>query len=193
VNPGAITPLRAIAVLALLGLAGCSTPGLPELYVPLVPGASHGYADKPIGERRFEVSYVAPPQTAFTFDGPSGRQASDAELARAYDLAMLHAADLTIANGFSAFRVVNRANDVDVRNYRTYRDPYWAGYPGWYTGWRRHPYYWGYPWYGWYDDRYAVLSTRVALTVELLPEAEPDALDARQVQSELRARYAPPA
>jgi hypothetical protein len=44
-----------------------------------------------------------------------------------------------------------------------------------------------------HDDRYAVLSTRVALTVELLPEPRPDAFDARRVQSELRARYAPPA
>jgi hypothetical protein len=187
-----MTPFRPPLVIAVLALAGCSTPGFTELYAPLVPGATYGYSDKPIAEQRYEVTYVAPRQTAFTFEGPSGRQVSDAELARAYDFALLRAADIALANGAAAFRVVNRLNDVDVRNYWYYRDPYWPAYPGWYGGWRGHPYYWGYPWYGPYDDRYAVLATRVVLTVDLITVPAPDAFDARRIQSELRSRYAEP-
>jgi hypothetical protein len=130
---------------------------------------------------------VAPLQTAFSFAGPGGRQETDAEVARAFDLALLRAADVAAANAAPAFRVVDRVNDVNVRDYPTYRDPFW--YPGW-----RRPYYpyGGWPYGPFYDESYASLAVRVTLTVELLSAVESGAYDVQNVQATIRGRYAMP-
>jgi hypothetical protein len=173
------------ACLALLA-AGCAERGIEQLYVPLGTGAGYGYTDHPAGDRRFVVTYDAPVRTAFSFNGVEGKRETDAQVARAFDLALLHAADIAIANGAPAFRVSNRENDVNVRSYPSYRDPFW--YPGW-----RHP---GYP-YAWsygpfYDEGYAALSARVTLTIELENDVGEGSYDARNVQATIRARYTVP-
>jgi hypothetical protein len=171
------------AIAMLLLTAACAPMGLKELYVPRAGGAGYGYAEQSLGDRRFQIVYDAPLQTAYSV----GPQQKAQELGRSFDLALLRAADIALANGMPAFRVVDRVNDVDVRAYPSYRDPFW--YPGW-----RRPYY-GYPWAydPFYDNSYQVLSTRVNLTIELLPAVEDGAYDARNVQATIRARYAVPA
>ena len=180
--------LRCAALLLALALAACASPRtLQDLYVPLGPN-SFGYAEQPAGDRRFQVSYVAPLETGFSFSGPSGQQEVDAHVARAFDLALLRAADVAAASGAPAFRVVDRLNDVNVRNYPSYRDPFW------YPGWRRPYYYYPYGWpYGpFYDESYATLAVRATLTIELLQAVEPGAYDVRNVQATIRGRYAVP-
>ena len=182
-------PLRVLRQAAVcLGLlaAGCAERGIEQLYVPLGTGAGYGYTDQPAGDRRFVVTYDAPVRTAFTFSGSEGKRAADTELARAFDLALLRAADVALTNGAPAFRVAERVNDIYVRNYPSYRDPFW--YPGW-----RRPYYpYGWPYGPFYDDSYVAMNIRVTLTVELAFEVESGAYDARNVQATIRARYAVP-
>jgi len=141
-----------------------------------------------VGERRFQVSYVAPLQTGFSF----AQQETDARMARAFDLALLRSAEVAAANGAAAFRVIDRLNDVNQRSYPTYRDPFW--YPGW--GWRRPYYPYASPYGGFYgplyDDSYATLAVRVTLTVDLLSAMESGAYDAQNVQATIRGRYTPP-
>jgi hypothetical protein len=181
--------LRHMAVLLLaLAVAACATPRtLQDLYVPLGPN-SFGYAEQPAGDRRFQISYVAPLQTGFSYAGPSGRQEADADVARAFDLALLRTADVAAANGATAFRVVDRVNDVNVRSYPSYRDPFW--YPGWRRPFYPYPYAW--PYGPFYDESYATLAVRVTLTVELLPVVEAGAYDVQNVQATIRGRYAMP-
>jgi hypothetical protein len=183
--------IRKIVALALaLLVAGCvQQRGFQQLYVPLGTGVGHGYTDRPTAERRFVVTYDAPIQTAFSVGGGEVRRAADGELARAYDLALLRSAEIALANGATAFRVIERTNDVDVRNHPVYRGPYWRPY------WTRA---WGYPYgplgwpYGPYDDGYATLSARVTLDIELLQTVEQGAYDAQNVLATIRARYATP-
>ena len=181
--------LRFLVVILALLTVGCATErSLQQLYVPLGTGSGFGYTEQPVGERRYKATYDAPIHTAFTFNGPEGRRDADAELARAYDLALLRAAEIALANGAPAFRVVDRTNDVDVRNH-----PAYFGGPWWPYGWHRA---WAYPYGGPYgpyrDDNYASLSARVTLTVELLPALEPGAFDAARTQVEIRNRYSVP-
>jgi hypothetical protein len=185
-------PLRTILAFALVLLvAGCAQRGFQQLYVPLGTGSGFGYTDQPAGDRRFIVTYDAPIHTAFTFSGSAGRRTADGEIARAYDFALLRAAEIALANGARGFHVVDRTNDVDVRNHTAYRDPFWRPY------WRR-PF--GYPYgpfgwphaYGFYDDSYATLSARVTLNIELTASVDQGTFDAQSVLATIRARYATP-
>ncbi len=178
-----------VAVALVLALAGCAAPTLEELYVPL-GGGGYGYSAHMVGERQAVVTYDAPLDTAFSYEGPSGQQAVDAKLALAHDLALLRAADLALSKGFPAFRVTNRTNDVNVRRYY---DPYAYGYG--YPFYRHHfypyPYFnpYGFP----YQDSYDVLYVRVTLNVTLEPKVERGAYNAAEVHQTLAARYAPKA
>lgn len=179
--------VRPLAVCLVLLATGCAEPGIKELYVPLGTGAGYGYTDHPAGDRRFVVTYDAPVRSGFSLNGIEGKRESDTEVARAFDLALLHAADIALANGALAFRVSNRENDVNMRNYPSYRDPFW--YPGWYRP--GYPHAW--PYYGpFYDEGYAALKVRVTLTIELESVVGEGSYDARNVQATIRARYAAP-
>jgi hypothetical protein len=178
---------RIAAILVFASLAAACAPqrSLEDLYVPLGVGAGYGYTEEPVGERRFKIAYDTPVSTAFTYAGPAGKREANSELARAFDLALLRAAEIALANGAPAFRVADRLNDVDVRNYVAWRDPFY--YPHWRRPW------WGYPSpYHAYAEDYATLDARVTLTVDLLPTLESGAYDALRTQSEIRARYARP-
>ena len=182
-----MTLARVAAVLIVASLATSCAPqrSLQDLYVPLGVGSGYGFTEQPIGDRRFKITYDMPVSTAFTFAGPSGQREANTELARAFDLALLRAAEIALVNGAPAFRLVDRVNDVNVRNYVAWRDPFY--YPYWRRPW------WGYPHpYHVYPEDYATLDTRVTLTVELLPTLEPGAYDALRTQAEIRARYARP-
>ncbi len=177
-----------VALVLALGLAGCAPRTLQQLYVPSGSGAGYGYAAHMVGARDAVVTYDAPLDTAFTYEGPAGQQAVDATIAQAHDLALLRAADLALAQAFPAFRVTNRTNDVNVRRFY---DPYPFGFG--YPYYHRHgfpPYFtpYGFP----YEDSYEVLYVRVTLNVTLEPSVTKGAYNAAEVQTTLRARYAPP-
>jgi hypothetical protein len=183
-----VNGFRRAFVLAILLLSiACAPRGLKQLYVPLGAGAGYGYTEQAAGDRRFQISYVAPLETAFTFAGNDGRIEKETQLARAFDLALLRSADVALANGAPGFRVSDRVNDVDVHSYPSYRNPFW--YPGWYRPYY-HPYAW--PYWSYYDDSYETLSVRVTLTVELVSDVEAGAYDALNVQATIQARYAVP-
>ena len=186
--------LRLLFVVAIaLVVAGCAAErGFQQLYVPLGAGSGFGYTEQPAGERRFVVTYDAPIHTAFSFDGSEGRRAADGEVARAYDFALLRAAEIALAQGMPAFRVVDRTNDVDVRNRPSYRGPFWNPYWARPYGYPYGPFAWPYAYGPYYDEGYARLSARVTLNVELLPTVEQGAFDAQNMLATIRARYATP-
>jgi hypothetical protein len=179
-----LSPLPRLAVLALLALAGCAAPTIEQLYVPLSGGAGYGYTEYMLPDRQAVVTYDAPIDTAFSYEGPGGQQAIDATLGKAYDLALLRSSDIALASGFAAFRVTNRTNDVNVRQFY---EPSYYGYP--YFRRFGHPFYdpFGFPPY----DGYQVLYTRVTLNVTFEGRVEKGTFDAAEVRTTIRARYAP--
>jgi hypothetical protein len=76
--------------LAAVVLTACST---PTVYGPASTPSAVGFSDSAIDHDRWRV----------TFTGGSGADAQ-----RVGDLALLHAADLTIAHGYDWFRVTDR-------------------------------------------------------------------------------------
>ena len=81
---------KAFAALTLaLGLVACET---PTVYGP-VSGQGIGYSEQPLEQGRWRVTFQG---------GPGAGQD------RVADLALLRAADLTLAQGYDWFRVTNR-------------------------------------------------------------------------------------
>jgi hypothetical protein len=128
--------LIAAAATAVLALGACAT---ATPYQPLTAGAasSGGYSERPLEANRWQVSF-------------SGNSLTDRRTVETYML--YRAAELTLAQGYDWFSVVDRHTDRDTR---VYSDPYfssWGGYwgPSWrlyggrFGGWSR----WGY-WGGW--------------------------------------------
>ena len=79
-----------LATLAAASLAACST---PTVYAPAATPQASGYTEQPIEQGRWRV----------TFHGGSG-----ADVHRVEDLALLRAAELTLAQGYDWFRVTDR-------------------------------------------------------------------------------------
>ena len=90
-----IKALPILGLLAVLGLTACATGGA-SLYQPASKNIKNsiGYTDQQIDPTHARISAVVPQA--------SGTQA-------AQDVALLRAADLTIAQGHSWFRLVNRS------------------------------------------------------------------------------------
>jgi hypothetical protein len=80
---------RSLALAALLALAACATG--PTAYAPAQRAGGPGYAETRIEADRYRVTF---------------RDESDG--ARAHDLALLRAADLTVQNGYDWFVVTQR-------------------------------------------------------------------------------------
>lgn len=88
-----------IVSLAAAGLAACAT---PTVFAPAGPSASaSGFWDSRIEENRYRVSY---------------RGGSGAPPALVRDYALLHAADLAVANGFDWFQVIGRFGEATAPN-----------------------------------------------------------------------------
>lgn len=175
-----------LAVLLVLGLAGCAAPGLEQLYVPLSGGAGWGYTAQMTSNDQAVVSYTSPLDTAFTYQGSAGQQEINQELARAFDFALLRSAELAQSKGYPAFRVTNRTNDASVRRfYQPYDYDY--GYPHFHRfGFPYYPY--GFP----SDNSYETLYTRVTLDVTFEKAVTKGAYNAAEVEKTIRGRYAPP-
>lgn len=180
-------PARIFALVLTLLVAGCTEPSLQQLYVPATSGAGYGYAERMLPGAEAVVTYDAPLDSAFSYAEIAGQQIIDANVNRAYDLALMRAADLTLSKGLAGFRVTNRTNDVNVR--RVYNPPFYGyGYP--YYGRYGHPFYYGgagFP----INDSYEVLYTRVTLNVTFEKRVEKGVFNAAEVRTTIGARYAP--
>jgi hypothetical protein len=176
-----------------LGLAACTT---ATPYQPNVRGnaVSGGYSEVRVEPNRFRV----------TFSGNSLTSRETVEGSLLY-----RSAELTLAQGFDWFSIVDRRTDKDTRTYvepDPLYSPWWGpGYYGWRPywryygggyGWRTWDPYWGGPFWA---DRYDVRTIdRYEATAEILmnrgpkPAGDPMAFDARSVVENLGPRMVRP-
>ena len=180
----------------LLGgvLAACSQTPRPPLMSPIAQVVDYGYADRDLGNDRVEVTYLGPSYRVSTWRS-SRQEAVDQARAQAEELATWRAAQVALARGKPAFDIVDRRSNVEV-DIRQHYDPYpfgWApyGYSHYPYYWARAPFYSPWPAFGSYRDAYA--QAEAALTVRLLDEVQPGALDARETANRLTSKYGPPA
>jgi hypothetical protein len=186
--------LRTAATIAALavaaGLSACAT---ATPYQPNIPGqqVSGGFSETQLEPDRFRVNFA-------------GNSLTSRETVEGYLL--FRAAELTVAEGYDYFVIVDRDTDRTSRTYvepDPFYRPYWGpgfGYwrPHWryygvrYGGWRS----WD-PWYGdpfWGDrvdvrtvDKYEA-SAEIQMHRGRKPEGDPRAFDARAVMDSLRPR-----
>jgi hypothetical protein len=174
---------RIVLVLAL-ALAAAACAGERPLYVPY-GGSTYGYADRPLGDELYEVSYRPPEFRTYAYGRATRERVVNEQLALAHDMALLRAADIALMRGFPAFREVNRDNDVrvDVEN-----DPFYEpwGYrpypcrgcgPGYYTA----PYM--------SQDRQTNVNATVRLQVHLEPRIVSGTYNATEVRDKVLAAY----
>ncbi len=189
----AMLPRRCLLILGLAVLGACSAgPQLP-LMSPADVAGYFGYSEKPIGERRYEVTYLTPQRpTGF---GEEARTA-DAERATvlASDLALWRAAEVALAQGFPAFTVLDTRKQVEIETReRTYYPPYYSypyslGYPRYCDSFERGRF----PWRCYempVDFRGTWLQARVVLVVELTAQAGAGSHQAAETAERMRSRY----
>lgn len=169
-------------IAAALVLTACAT---ATPYQPLgTRGASGGFTEQRIEQNRYRVAFVGNDYTS--------RQ-------RVENYLLFRAAELTVANGYDGFTVVQRDTDrkVDFRSYGSPGGFYGGGfYPYWRPYWRyRGSFGWRHwdPWYGgpFWADR---IDIRTVDSYEAMAEivmfrgrrTDPMSFDARQVMANLR-------
>ncbi|MES2343721.1 MAG: hypothetical protein V4597_18795 [Pseudomonadota bacterium] len=181
-----------LVVLATLGACATATP-----YQPNIPGqqVKGGFSEVRLEADRFRVTF-------------SGNSLTSRETVEGYLL--YRAAELTVAQGYDWFSVVERQTDRDARTYVEpdpfYRPWYGPRYGFWRPSWR---YYGaGYGWRSWdpfygdpfWADRMDVRTVeRFEATAEIVmrkgakPEGDTHAFDARAVMENLGPRVLRPA
>lgn len=187
-------PAAAIAaVLALCaGLGACAT---ATPYQPNIPGrgGSGGFSEFRVEENRFRVTF-------------SGNSLTARETVEGYLL--FRASELTVANGYDWFEIVDRRTDKQTRTYvdpdpmyRPWGGPYGYWRPSWRYygagfGWRTWDPFWGDPFWG---DRVDVRTVdRYEATAEIVmrrgakPPGDPRAFDARAVMENIGPRIQRP-
>jgi hypothetical protein len=177
-----------IAGVVLAGaLSSCQIKPPAPLLSPLqATGGEYGYTDLPLGDNRYQVSYTTPSQRSLR--SPDSHEAlKAAETGQANDFALWHAAQIALAQGFTAFRVSNVRTNYDSTVEPDY-DPFYA--PDW------HPANgFGGPLFGRYWGGYAAPSpyvdtrTQIVMDVELLRTPGPGDYDAREVANRLSNAY----
>lgn len=100
--------LTALVAGLLVGLAACSTP----LYKQASGPYGLGYSEAALEEGRYRITFRA------------------RDLATAYDFALLRAAELTLAKGYTWFRVTNTIGDEHSDDYPRSRVSVGTGYGG---------------------------------------------------------------
>lgn len=181
---------RAALLAAALVVHGCAPAPVYPLYTSHQVAGTFGYREQQVSDSRYLVTYDAPVLATSSYRDERRDRDTKSRVALAYDLALWRAAELTLANGFPAFIVAERNNDVQVT---TGYDPY--PYPYFHFGHRhRHyPYHYAYPYYDPYYDPfygYAYLAAGVTLAVEFRRAGAADTVDARATRERLRAQYA---
>ena len=129
------------------------------------------------------VSYSAPIRSTRARGRAVRRRLADVQVALAYDLALRRAAEVSLANGFPAFDVTARENDVQfdvVPDY--FYDPFFYPDPFFRHGRFRHHRFIG-------QDYYGELAVRVSLTIHLTARPSDQGFDAERTLARLRAKY----
>lgn len=179
-------PFLAFGAFALVFFTAACASNAP-LYVPLQATGSYGYADERVGPTRYKVSYAAPSATSSGFSRAQNERDAEPRVGLAYDMALWRSSELALQDGFPAFKVSDRSNDISIdHRYYYYDDPFYHSCFGPFA-WRFHcisPYY-GAPYY----DRYALINVRVTLTIDLEREIRPGTFDAQDAIAKLRAHY----
>lgn len=166
---------------AALIAGGCTPAPVYPLYTPLQVAGSFGYWEQRISGTRYRVTYSAPVRTTSAYGGERRNRDAEHQVGLAYDLALWRAADLALANGYPAFKVAQRSNDVQV-DVRYDPDPF--------VGFGHHDHHGHFPHrYRYPYPRYAELAAAVTLAVEFRRAGDADTLDARAARRRLRARY----
>lgn len=170
-----------------IALSACATQPAPPLMSPIQIAKSYGYSEVPLGDNRYEISYVGPYQRgARLSDGP--RQAGAAERAQAFDFAVWRAAQIALAQGYVGFRVSNVRSNVNTV-IDSYADPF---YRPWY-GPGIHPYSrpWEPPYWGPYGgpSPYAYRQAEITIEATLLHDPGPGDYDAKDIVDQLRRTY----
>lgn len=111
---------EAIVFAALLLLAACAGPELP-LLSPLEQAKVYGYAETPLGDNRYAVTYQGPSRLILNF-APDRDRAAAAARTQAYDFALWRAAQIAEAQGYPGLRVTDRQSDVDTMAQPAYYD-----------------------------------------------------------------------
>lgn len=182
-----------LAAAAVLLLAACETVPAPPLLSPLQTAKRYGYAERDLGDGKYEVTYVGPTRRVSRF---SPEREADIAAARgqASDFMLWRAAQLAQMHGAPAFRVGQIRSDVDtyVQNYTD--DPFWGSPFGpWYGPPYAPGHRFGYPFYQWpYAgpiSTYAHLLPRVSADVTLHRTPEPGDYLAEEVIERLRKSY----
>ena len=183
--------LASLALAALLAACETATP-----YQPNLPGnaTSGGFSDQRLEANRFRVTFA-------------GNSLTSRETVEGYLL--YRAAELTVAQGFDTFTIVDRHTDRDRRSYvepdPLYHPWYGPGFGYWRPHWR---YYGrGYGWRGWdpfwgdpfWADRIDVqtiekfdASAEILMTHGAKDPADAKAFDARAVMANLGPRIQRP-
>lgn len=180
---------RVAAILGCLAAAACTAGPKPPLYSALQTTGSFGYFDEDLGRDRVRIGYSAPIRRSHDFSRAARERESERLVNLAYDLALLHAAEVAERRGAASFDVAERENNVDATIETAYGpDPFYAPWP-----YRHHRYYGPYPFYG--SPIYADRSTELAVGVTFVAEMRRDAGGAfptGETLSRLRQRYPAP-
>lgn len=177
------TPIAALVLAATL--AGCAT---STAYQPRTPQSTQGFADTRLEDNRFRVSFA-------------GNTVTSRDTVETYLL--YRAAELTLAQGFDTFLVVDRRTDTKTRTLET--DPWRGPYGGWRPDWNFY-YGFGFGWDPyWPQSHFGFNRHRDTMTVEKFKaEAEilllkgpkdasdPKAFDARSVLANLGPKVVRP-
>ena len=170
------------AIVALSLLSACAT---PTPYAPATGTSKYrpGYTDTRIEAGRYRLSF-------------SGNDLTSRDTVENYML--FRAAELTLADGYDWFEIINRDTDTKTRTVTTWdNDPFYGGM-SWrfYRGgrWGR----WGY--YGAFSDwdRETYQFTRYEAFAEIVmhkgskPDGQPNAYDARSVVANLEGKIVRP-
>ncbi|MGE0045774.1 MAG: hypothetical protein AB7J28_02660 [Hyphomonadaceae bacterium] len=174
--------LRHIAAgLALALLAACAT---PTPYAPSQTARGYGYTETQIEQNRVRLGF-------------RGNTLTDRETVETYLL--YRAAELSLERGYDYFVIVDRDTDADRRVQQVGGSRY---YPGFYPSWRYYSRRFGWrPWYDpFFDDPVSFrevtqyeANAEVAMFRGERPRDDANAFNAREVESNLRARVVRPA
>jgi hypothetical protein len=167
-------------------LSACQLRPSPPLLSPIGTTGEYGYADLPLGDNRYQVSYTGPSQRGFR-STESRERIKAAESAQALDFALWHAAQIALAQGFLGFRASNIRTNVDSVEEPDY-DPFYA--PGWHPANRFGGPLMARDWGGWVSTSpYIDTRTQVVIDVMLLRSLETGDYDARATIEQLSKAY----
>jgi hypothetical protein len=174
-----------VGCIAIAGaLSACESHPAPPLLSPIAVAGAYGYSDLALGDNRYQISYAGPSQRSLR--APSARETTvAAERTQAYDFALWHAAQVTLAQGFIGFRVSNVRTNVDTlaEDYEPFYGPPFYPY---HRFWEPYGPYSG-PYLG--PSPYIYTRTEIVFDITLLHSLDPGDYDARDTIDQLNRTY----